>query len=89
MGNATTLAHSAPLINPLLDLEPTLDYSELRPFKHRIEQFIASTLRSDSVRHISVYFRDLNNGPLFGINEKERFTPASLLKVPLMIAVLI
>ncbi|MCU0653380.1 MAG: class A beta-lactamase-related serine hydrolase [Candidatus Pacebacteria bacterium] len=34
----------------------------------------------------AVYFRNLNNGPWFGINEKEKFMPASLLKVPLMIA---
>ncbi len=32
---------------------------------------------------MAVYFRDLNNGPWFGINETERFYPASLLKVPL------
>ncbi|MBU0598041.1 class A beta-lactamase-related serine hydrolase, partial [Patescibacteria group bacterium] len=37
------------------------------------------------INHISVYFRDLNNGPWFGINEKENFAPASLLKTPLMI----
>jgi beta-lactamase class A len=33
----------------------------------------------------SVYFRDLNNGPWFGINIHESFAPVSLLKVPLMI----
>lgn len=36
----------------------------------------------------SIYFRDLNNGPWFGINEKDKFMPASLLKVPILIAAL-
>jgi beta-lactamase class A len=37
---------------------------------------------------ISVYFRDLRNGPVFGINELATFAPASLLKLPLAIAFL-
>lgn len=44
--------------------------------------------RNDSITHVTVYFRDLENGPIFGINEKEKFAPASLLKVPIMIALL-
>ncbi len=38
------------------------------------------------VTHVSVYFRDLENGTPFGIGGTERFAPASLLKVPVMIA---
>jgi len=33
----------------------------------------------------SIYYRDLNNGPWIGINERELFSPASLIKVPLLI----
>lgn len=36
----------------------------------------------------SVYFRDLRSGYWIGINEKELYSPASLLKVPLMITYL-
>ena len=36
----------------------------------------------------SVFFRDLRNGPRVGIQEDEMFHPASLLKLPLMIALL-
>jgi beta-lactamase class A len=35
---------------------------------------------------VGIYFRDLNNGPAFGINESEPFIPASLMKVPIMMA---
>lgn len=75
------------LINPLLEVEPNLEFTELRPFKYKVSAIIDVHLSSGDVSHVSVYFRDLNNGPLFGINEKEPFTPASLLKVPLMLAV--
>jgi beta-lactamase class A len=37
---------------------------------------------------ISVYFRDLNDGPWFTISPKENFAPASLLKVPILITAL-
>lgn len=32
-----------------------------------------------------MYFRNLNNGPWFGINENEGFSPASLMKLPILI----
>jgi beta-lactamase class A len=35
----------------------------------------------------SVYFRQLNGGPWFGINEDTLFTPGSLLKVPLIMSI--
>lgn len=76
------------LINPILDVEPNIEFRELRPFKHKVEQFVGEVKRSGRATHVSVYFRDLNNGPLFGIDEKEKFSPASLLKVPLLMAAL-
>ncbi len=44
--------------------------------------------RNGDATHVTVYFRDLQNGPIFGINEQEHFAPASLLKVPILIALL-
>lgn len=41
-------------------------------------------LRGD-ITLASIYYRDLNNGPWMGINEKELFSPASLIKVPVML----
>ncbi|MDP2279653.1 MAG: serine hydrolase, partial [Nitrospirota bacterium] len=76
-------------ISPLLECEVTQDMEatkELKPFKHKIEAVIDEKLRSKKASHISVYFRDMNNGPWFGIKENEEFSPASLLKVPIMMA---
>lgn len=56
--------------------------------KDKIEEVINGKIRNGKVKHVSAYFRDLNNGPTMEINAGEKFTPASLLKVPLMIAYL-
>jgi beta-lactamase class A len=75
-------------INPLLECDifeaDMTDNHLLKKTRADIENSIKESGFTDS----AVYFRDLNNGPWLGINEKENFTPASLMKVPLMIAVL-
>ncbi len=77
-------------ISPLLECEEasTDDYRELRPFKKVVEKAVESHLAKKDARTISVYFRDLRNGPWLGFKEKEPFTPASMMKVPLMMTIL-
>ena len=72
--------------NPLLECESATIPTELRPFKTRLEEVVNKIIDEGRASQIAVYFRDLNNGPWFGVNEDEAFTPASLLKVPLMIS---
>ena len=43
-------------------------------------------VKADPKRKISFYYRDLNHGAWIGINENEKYTPSSLLKVTIMIA---
>ena len=50
--------------------------------------YIAQKTLAEETTYISVYFRNLNNGNRFGINEKEVFSPASLMKLPLLMAYL-
>lgn len=75
-------------INPLLDYAPPESaFQELKPFKDKIATFVnQANDNSDHIDFVAVYFRDLNNGPWFGVNESATFAPASLLKVPLMMA---
>lgn len=61
---------------------------ELSPFKHKIEKFIEEQTKNKPGFFVSVYFRDLNNGLWHGINYSELFSPSSLMKVPVMVAVL-
>lgn len=74
-------------INPLLECESSEKYfTELTPFKDKLLSYAKKINQdSDKVNFLSLYFRDLNNGPWFGVNEEEVFSPASLLKVPIMI----
>lgn len=76
--------------NPLMDCE-IRDFPpgrELRSFQGMLERQAEDFGRDGAVAALSVYFRDLDNGPWFGLKERDLFTPASLLKVPLIIACL-
>jgi len=74
-------------VNPLLECHSDESrYRLLRPFRQKLEAHIHEAVQRKAAIHVSVYFRDLNNGPWMGINERERFEPASLMKVPLMMA---
>ncbi|MDD5414744.1 MAG: class A beta-lactamase-related serine hydrolase [Smithellaceae bacterium] len=75
-------------INPLIDCESQEIVPELTNFKNKIADFVRKTLDNKDAIDISVYFRDMNNGPSFSINEDTKFIPASLLKVPIMMAYL-
>lgn len=77
------------LINPLLECaEDESVFKYLLPFRSKIEKYIVKEKSDGKASDISVYFRDLNNGPWFGIDEDKAFAPASLIKVPLMMVYL-
>ena len=69
-------------------LESADQNRELQRFEDDIRELIADRLNRGMVSTISVYFRDLNNGPWFSIGRDQYFSPASLLKVPFMMSVL-
>jgi len=78
------------LINPLLECEYGNNVAAnktIRPLKERIQSMIEAHLKED-VSSVSYYFRDLNNGPWIGLGEDDQFSPASLLKTPVLIAYL-
>lgn len=76
-------------ISPLLDVELPEGYNvrhEQIPFKYKIADFVEQQLSQGNAKEISVYYRDMGDGPWFGINEKVKYNAASLMKVPVMIA---
>lgn len=76
-------------INPILECNPDISLNnKLTPLRNEIKEIINQEINKQNVSFVSVYYRDLNNGPWFGINEKEYFSPASLIKVPILIAYL-
>lgn len=77
-------------INPLLEcdnFQPS-NLNSLIQLEKDIKTYINNSLTKGTSSHISVYFRSLNSGPWLGIDENYNYSPASLLKVPIMIAVL-
>ncbi|HWR98931.1 MAG TPA: serine hydrolase [Candidatus Methanoperedens sp.] len=74
--------------NPLLECEIAGErhYRVLRPFGARLGALVADLRKAGRAVAIAVYFRDLNNGPWVGYQEQERFVPASLAKMPVVLA---
>lgn len=72
------------LTNPLLAYTK---FKELKSFRRAVEGYCDAQKKEGAADMIAVYFRSLSDGIWFGIGERERFSPASLLKVPVMMAV--
>ncbi len=62
--------------------------SQKEDFTRDLEELVHELKQDSQIVEMGVYFRDLNNGPVIGVHQNEEFVPASLLKVPLMIAYL-
>lgn len=78
------------LISPLLECDSARDSARnraLSPFKERVEAQLRDLRRAGAER-VAVYFRELNDGLWFSVNEELSFSPASMRKVPMLIAVL-
>lgn len=78
-------------VSPLLECDSDRDLlrsRELRPFKQRVEAVVAELSRRGDAERVAVYFRELNDGIWFSVNEGLAFSPASMRKVPMMIAIL-
>ncbi len=76
-------------ISPLLECETGKDtyrLNGLNVLQKEVADVIGKEKESGSIVDAAVYFRDLNNGPWFGVNEHMAFSPASLLKLPVMMA---
>ncbi len=59
------------------------EYSSL---ENDISAYILQQKNAQAVKNVSVYFRDLRNGPTLGINANDDYAPASLLKLPTIMA---
>lgn len=57
-------------------------------FRTDLEEHLARAQKSGQITNAGIYFRDLRNGPIVTLNSNDAFMPMSLMKMPLMIAVL-
>lgn len=85
----TRLAENFKYINPLLECSSNLSNSiPVNKLQNDISTYIQKLIAQKLLTAASVYYHDLNNGPTFNINGNALFSPASLIKVPMLIAVL-
>ncbi len=77
-------------IRPLLgcSISESKQFDEYIPMEAKVSSMIEDKKASGDLETASVYFRDLNSGRWTGVNEDAQYTPASMLKVPTMIAFL-
>lgn len=74
--------------NPVLDYDVSSSITDNKNvnLEQDLQEYLELKKWKNKTTHISVYFRNLNNWNRFGINEKEEFSPASLMKLPLLIS---
>lgn len=65
---------------------PKKDFAEYQPLNQKLNDAINGLVSSKKADQISVYFRELDSGHWTGVNENDEYEPASLLKVPFLIA---
>ena len=76
------------LIHPLLTSGATEGASRaLAPMEAKLSAIIKNATARGGLDAAGIYFRDLEAGRWTGVNENEQFSPASMLKVPTMMAV--
>lgn len=75
-------------INPILF---SGDSEALRSFKdlpELFDKYIKQNINNGNITQASVYYRELKSGEWTGLNENDKYAPASMYKVAVMIAVL-
>lgn len=75
-------------IKPLLDVGYVSQEDSLKqfPLLASIKKEVESEIGKYPDVKVGFYFNDLNNAGWFGVNEDEKFIPASLLKLPMLIS---
>lgn len=82
--------NSYPLINPLLacDFNDQRTVGENMDLKNIISGEIDKAIKNQKIDNASVYLRDYGNNRWVGVNQNERYSEASLGKVPILVSYL-
>jgi beta-lactamase class A len=83
--NDTRYAYIHPLLTFSLDGRQSASFQKLND---QISDIIVREKKAGLVDDVGFYFRNANTGEWTGVNEDDKFSPASLLKVQIMIATL-
>jgi len=74
-------------INPLLSCETNhLEQSiNIQDLNLKLEKLVKSNIEANKITNASIYFRDLNNGPWIFTGDSEKYSPASLFKITVLL----
>lgn len=75
-------------IKPLLGIENECQSESFILIKQNVNTIIESYQKKGSLKSASVYLKDFSSNDWMGINEFEKYTPGSLLKIPILITYL-
>ncbi len=74
------------LIDPLyLCLNPQNGSADVVALHTQLDNLVKDRIKQNAASRVSIYFRDLNSGNWTSINDTERYFPASMLKITVMI----
>jgi beta-lactamase class A len=93
IGNVSTVAVSRDYSAEYKFTNPILDYENVKMesvsiLSESVEHKVNDLQNQYGIGTASVYYRDLDNGQWIGVNEKKKFASASLIKLPVLIAIL-
>mgnify|MGYP003393599922 CR=1 FL=1 len=76
-----------PLVSKLIgsEIPNAIEFGIYVDLYDKIKKFIDIQIKTTPLTKFSFYFRDLNTGLWFGINENDEYIPASLFKLPIAI----
>lgn len=77
-----------PLLSSAACSQSTVGKQGYVTLETHLREYIEAETQAGRLKEVAVYFRDLERGPVFEINAELEFSPASLFKVPLMVAYL-
>jgi beta-lactamase class A len=89
--NASGASPSGQLTNALINNDTsiaTINTSEYDVYQKQVQAYIDQQKAAGNITQLSIYFRDLIQGGSLGIDQDVKFSPASLLKVPVMMELL-
>lgn len=76
-------------IKPVLVVEPATKSERFAPMKQKLKQLIDDSLKvSGMISQASVFFQEFDKGEWTSVHRKEKYHPASLMKVALLIGYL-
>jgi beta-lactamase class A len=77
-------------IAPLLFVEIAEEeaFPAYGPLKQAVNAYVSKVKSGEKVEEMAVYYRNLNTSQWVGVNAEEKFSPASMLKVALLLAIL-